>query len=307
MGSLLSGSASNSKRAGTPLDVLHTICAFANDFHNFGGGYILLGVAEQDGRPVLPPKGLEPSKIDRIQKELLNLGFHAIQPYYHPLAVPVEIDGRNVLVLWVLAGQTRPYKAKLDLKKECRDFGYFIRKGSSTVRAKGANKSEVMSLAANIPFDDRINLRAGIGDLSPALMLDYLQEVGSDLAKQVPHVSPVELGQQMGVIGGHSEALFPLNIGLMMFNPEPWRFFPFMQIDLVWFPNGGPGGNTFSEKIFKGPVPTLIRDSLDFIRHHLIFELVIKHPDRAMSAGVVNFPCAAIKEAVVNAVYHQTS
>ena len=66
------------KEGWNPLDVLHTICAFANDFHNFGGGYILLGVAEQDGRPVLPPKGLEPSKIDRIQKELLNLGFHAI-------------------------------------------------------------------------------------------------------------------------------------------------------------------------------------------------------------------------------------
>jgi len=99
------------KEGWNPLDVLHTICAFANDFHNFGGGYILLGVAEQDGRPVLPPKGLEPSKIDRIQKELLNLGFHAIQPYYHPLAVPVEIDGRNVLSFgfWLgRPGPTRP-------------------------------------------------------------------------------------------------------------------------------------------------------------------------------------------------------
>jgi hypothetical protein len=28
----------------------------------------------------------------------------------------------------------------------------------------------------------------------------------------------------MGVVGGPDEASFPLNVGLMMFNPEPWRF-----------------------------------------------------------------------------------
>jgi len=28
------------KRGWNPVEVLHTVCAFANDFHNFGGGYI---------------------------------------------------------------------------------------------------------------------------------------------------------------------------------------------------------------------------------------------------------------------------
>ncbi len=43
------------KEGWNPLSVLHTLCAFANDFHNLGGGYIALGVAEQDDRPSLPP------------------------------------------------------------------------------------------------------------------------------------------------------------------------------------------------------------------------------------------------------------
>lgn len=29
-----------------PEAILHTICAFANDFHNLGSGYIVIGVAE---------------------------------------------------------------------------------------------------------------------------------------------------------------------------------------------------------------------------------------------------------------------
>lgn len=37
-----------------PQDALHTLCAFANDFHNLGGGQFLLGVAKQNGRPGPP-------------------------------------------------------------------------------------------------------------------------------------------------------------------------------------------------------------------------------------------------------------
>jgi hypothetical protein len=29
------------------LDIIHTICAFANDINNWGGGYIILGVQEK--------------------------------------------------------------------------------------------------------------------------------------------------------------------------------------------------------------------------------------------------------------------
>jgi len=293
------------KEGWNPEAVLHTLCAFANDIHNLGGGYILIGIAEDNGRPVLPPVGLDPAQIDAIQKELLNLGFSAISPYYHPIAVPVEIDGRQVLVLWALGGSTRPYKARLSLSKDSKDYAYFIRKHSSTIRAKGTDETELMSLAATVPFDDRFNQQAKVEDLSRELMHDYLKHVGSDLAKQAPKLSITELGRQMGVIGGPEETPFPLNVGLMMFNPEPWRFFPVMQIDVVWFPKEGPGGNKFSEKVFKGPIPRMTRDALDYIKRSFISETVIKHHGRAESTRVENYPYDAIEEAIVNAVYHR--
>ena len=62
------------KQGWNPEAVLHTMCAFANDFHNLGGGYILIGVAENQGQPVLPPAGLLASKLDAIQKEILEIG-----------------------------------------------------------------------------------------------------------------------------------------------------------------------------------------------------------------------------------------
>lgn len=41
------------KAGWNPESLLHTLCAFANDFHNLGGGYVVIGVAEEKGRPVI--------------------------------------------------------------------------------------------------------------------------------------------------------------------------------------------------------------------------------------------------------------
>ena len=47
------------KAGWNPQSVLHTVCAFANDFHNLGGGYVVLGVKElelAEGRSTGVPK-----------------------------------------------------------------------------------------------------------------------------------------------------------------------------------------------------------------------------------------------------------
>ena len=292
------------KSGWNPLDVLHTLCAFANDFHNLGGGYIVVGVAERDGCPALPPAGLDVNQLNGIQKEILNLGHHAIQPQYHPIVVPEILDGKHVLILWCPGGPTRPYKVKLGLGKDCKEWGYFIRKGSSTVRAKGPDETELLSLAATIPYDDQINQRATLDDLSRDLILAFLKEVDSPLAGPAKKLAMAELGRQMNIVDGPKEALFPKNVGLLFFNPEPECFFPATQIDVVWFPEGA-GGNRFTEKTFKGPLARLTREALDYIRRNYISETVIKHPDRAEATRVENFPYAAIEEAVVNAAYHR--
>ncbi|PMR74699.1 helix-turn-helix domain-containing protein [Billgrantia endophytica] len=84
------------KAGWNPESILHSICAFANDFHNLGGGYVVVGVEERNGQPQLsakePPVGLLPKQIDAIQKELLNLGNSALQPPYHPLTATYEVQ-----------------------------------------------------------------------------------------------------------------------------------------------------------------------------------------------------------------------
>ena len=48
--------------------VLKTICAFANDYHNLNGGYVVIGVAERDGRASLPPAGRNTQRSPRCAR-----------------------------------------------------------------------------------------------------------------------------------------------------------------------------------------------------------------------------------------------
>ena len=292
------------KEGWNPESILRTICAFANDFHNLGGGYVVIGVAEHNGQPVLPPIGLLPEQIDAIQKELLNLGNSAISPPYHPLTATYEVQGKTILVLWAPGGETRPYKAKTRLSKQA-DWGYYLRKHTSTVKASGEDERELLTLAATVPFDDRYRQNATLNDLSAYLMRDFLQDIGSELVTEARDLDIETLGRRMNVVGGPTEAAFPKNVGLLFFNEHPEQFFPATQIDVVYFPEGA-GGDRFEEKVFKGPLGRITQDALTYIHNLYLKEGVIKHPDRPEAERFWNFPLAAIEEAVVNAVYHRS-
>jgi ATP-dependent DNA helicase RecG len=85
-------------------------------------------------------------------------------------------------VLWAPGGQTRPYQAPKAVTAKKKEYRYFIRRYSSTMEARGEDERELISLTATVPFDDRFNQSADVGDLEPRLMADYLNEVGSGLA-----------------------------------------------------------------------------------------------------------------------------
>lgn len=65
------------KKGWNPVDVLHTFCPFANDFHNLASGYIVIDGQEDKGRPLLPPIGITPEGADRIHEGLQNLAHSA--------------------------------------------------------------------------------------------------------------------------------------------------------------------------------------------------------------------------------------
>jgi len=156
-----------------------------------------------------------------------------------------------------------------------------------------------------VGVEDRSLYVRGVGD---ALDLEErLANLVSDrvLAGEAPSLPVEALGRQMNVVGGPPESPFPKNVGLLFFNDEPHRFFPATQIDVVYFPEGA-GGDRFEEKVFRGPLGRITRDSIDYVARSYLRETVVKHPDRSEAERSWNFPRVAIEEAIVNAVYHRS-
>ena len=170
------------KQGWNPEEVIHTLCAFANDLHNWGGGYIIIGIAENAGQPILPPAGLQQSHLDRIQGEIIQLG-HKISPTYFPISQPYLFEGKHILVLWCPAGDNRPYRAPETLGKNS-PYHEYIRVGSRSIKAVGDYLRQLQELTARVPFDDRINNRATLQDLDLGLIQAHLQEIKSDLFEE---------------------------------------------------------------------------------------------------------------------------
>lgn len=286
-----------------PAASLKTICAFANDLDNWGGGYIIIGVEEKDGRPVYPLKGIQTEKLDAYQKDIYAK-CKLIRPAYMPI-IDIEVyQEKQFIILWCPGGDNRPYSSPKIMARDNKERLHYIRKASNTVEPTDDEEKDLFNLANRVPFDDRINHQAEVSDLNITLIQNYLKEIKSSLYEKSKTGNFVEVCRDMNIISNLPEYVKPKNVGLMFFSMEPDKFFPYTQIDIVQFPEG-LGGNDIIENIFKGPIHQQLRNALQFIRNTIITEKVIKYPDRAEADRFFNYPYAAIEEALSNAVYHR--
>ena len=304
-----------------PTPIIHSICAFANDIDNVGGGYIVVGVEENDGTPVLPVKGIPQERVDGILKELIRL-CHMIEPLYYPVVEPVLFQGKYIIVIWVSGGHGRPYKAAKDVHSDKSTKLYYIRKFSpcpcgfsegkiaddcrqrldksgvsrhfKTIVASPEEEKELFYISTDIPFDDRPNLAADVSDLDIGLMRSHLKEIGSSLYEHSLSMDALDIAKNMQLVAGPPEAVKPLNVGLLMFSERPEKYFRYARIEVVDIPD--PTGTNMTEKVFTGPIQRQLSDALAFIKNYTLKEVVIKSADKTEATRISNYPYAAIEE-----------
>ena len=275
---------------------LKTICAFANDMDNWGGGYLVIGVRDQQGRPDSLP-GVPPERIDGILKDLLNK-CKRIQPEYMPITEVAEYQGKHFLIVWAPGGSNRPYSSPKNMARDCKERIHWIRKMASTIQPSDEELRDLYTLANQVPFDDRVNHQAELEDLNITLIQQYLREVDSGL---YPVSGQMDFAELVSTLPEYCK---PKNVGLMFFSLEPEKFFPYAQIDVVQFPDD-LGGDRIIEKTFHGPLHQQLREALQYIRNGILVERVQKLPDVAEAQRCFNYPYAAVEEALSNAVYHK--
>jgi len=277
--------------------ILKTVCAFANDLQNLNGGYIIIGVAEENACAVMPPKGVTPEESDSIQKWVRG-NCNRIDPEYQPVFSPEIVDENLILVLWVPGSDVRPHSAP----DEKGSKKYFVRIGSETVdAAKNGVLQELLQLTARVPFDDRRANQAQIEDLRESKVREFLRDIHSGLLDEM---NTKELYRKLRIavpVNGHD---VPKNIGLLLFceNPELW--FSGVRIEVVQYA-ADVSGNVIEEKIFRGGIHEQLKSALNFLENISTAHLE-KQSASFRVKGWISYPIQALREALVNAVYHRS-
>src|SRR6476660_4989164 len=160
-----------------------------------------------------------------------------------------------------------------------------------------------MTPDGKIPFDDRRNLNARVEDISPLLVRRFLHEVRSDLLNSAGPRSDMQIYRQRNLLVKINSHEVPRNVALLFFNEDPDRFFPGARTEIVQFGDDA-GGDLLEERIFRGPLPTQIQESLSYL-DSLGGTLVQKIEGQAEVERTAAYPYAAMEEAIANAIYHR--
>ena len=155
------------KKGWNPDKIYRTICAFANDFDNIGGGYIVVGIEEDErtGIAKRPVTGLPIEELDGIQKDMIGYN-NKIEPYYMPRIDVQEVDGKSVLVIWVPAGVNRPYNVRERVTAKQSPSKWYVRSGTSTIEAKGEVLDELREMAnaaGQVPLRQKAKCLTNLG------------------------------------------------------------------------------------------------------------------------------------------------
>ncbi len=295
------------KEGWNPDSIYRTICAFANDFEDTGGGYIVVGVKEENGRAVRPVLGVAPQMIEIIEKEMVGYN-NLIQPYYQPRLFLEEADGKNILIIKVTAGERRPYKVPDQITAKQKNWNYYIRYNSSCIVPKNEYEEELRSLANRVPFDDRGNADIKITDISTTVLRDHLVTVKSALASEDMSGDRLwTILDQMDLTEKTPDGPIIRNVAAMMFSEHPDKFFKYSQVEIVIFPEGRQQNpnNMIELPVIKGPVPRMIRDTMNALKVNVIQKSIRKQKFDEHSITIFNYPYQALEEAVVNSLYHR--
>ena len=283
--------------------IIRTICAFANDFHNLNGGYIILGIDAPDGHVILPPHGIVEEDLETLQNQIRGQ-CNRIDPIYQPVISPEFYQGKHIIVIWAPAGDVKPYQAPEKKESTHNERYYYVRIGASTVKATGNILTELMQMTAKVPFDDRRNNSVTIDMLSSTLVRGFLANIKSDLVAPGLNIEDRDLYRALRITAPVNNHEVPKNVALLFFVNDPERFFPGAKIEIVQFGDEA-GGDLIEEKILHGPVDFQIRQTLEY-SNTFSTKLIQKIPGQAETRNTVAFPYEAMEEAIVNSFYHRS-
>jgi predicted HTH transcriptional regulator len=214
-------------------DVVETLSAFANDFPNLGGGYVVCGAREakdEHGFPQLVKVGLTAAKLQKVEGTVTTRCRERVAPPIAPLVevLAADTDDRRILVfIQPATGQAHTFR------RGEHPARYFIRVGRNTIEARNGLLRDLLVRRGTLESWDRRRCDgATVNDLDLLALRDALQRLGtfsvdrgvefylSESSQLSPFVPPLCSREALTGI------LRPRNFAILLFGRETQRLIP---------------------------------------------------------------------------------
>jgi ATP-dependent DNA helicase RecG len=248
------------------------IVAFANS----EGGRIILGVNDKGDI-----KGIEIT--NKIKSEIQDIA-RKCDPF---IAISVETFD-NVLIIHVAEGENKPY--------QCSQ-GFYLRTGANSQKLTRDEIIEFSVGEGKIKFDEQINKNFNFPeDFDDEKFGQYMEVAG--LTKNIP---TKEILLTLNVAKLINNKIKLNNAGALFFAKSPGKFFINSKVVCVNY-RTNEKVDILDKKIFDNGIINNIEEAINYVKKHIDLKFEIKTAKRK---EIPQFPEAAFREAIVNAVMHR--
>ena len=159
----------------------------------------------------------------------------------------------------------------------------------------------MLNQSDSVSWDARAALDATVYDLSETMVREHLRACGSALLDE-PDARTIY--RKMDLVRRVDAHEVPRNVALLFFSRDPARWFPGAKIEVAIL-RAGPGGDVIEEKEFGGGLADQVSGCLAYLRREVVSLEIRKSPDRWQASHRFSYPEEALREVLVNALFHR--
>ncbi|MFO8009278.1 MAG: helix-turn-helix domain-containing protein [Dehalococcoidia bacterium] len=258
-------------------NILRTVVAFANT----SGGTLVLGVRDNTNEVV----GLTDPLAD--EERLANAFADNISPVLVPDIQIVSWRDRELIVINVphLVG---PYY----IRSEGPENGVYIRLGSTNRLAGPEIIAGIQRLAVNTLYDEQPCTEVNSEDIDFRAASEFFSQVSRKLG--------TSKRKSLGLLVPHNNREFPSRGAVLLFGKQRNTVFPDAIIRCARF-RGTTTEQFLDQTDIDEYLPRAIESTVEFIERHTLRAAQI---GRVRREEIPQYPPAAVREAVINAVVH---
>ncbi len=289
-------------------DVVQALSAFANDWGNLGGGYVVCGAAEardEHGFPYIKTVGLTAARLKEVEGEVLTGCRERVSPAIVPLVqeLPADSPDHRILV-FVMPATRHPHL----FRRRDEAGPYYVRISRNTMEARNGVLRELLVRKGDAePWDHEPCKTATRNDLDLLALREFLQRIDfpdpdtgieqylSDTKSFHALVPPLYAREPL------TGTLRPRNFAMLLFGRNLQQHIPGAHSYFSIYPGVDRGERHGERNELTGTL-------LDQYRRltNLLDEQCRVAYDRA--SGIQNaekYPRRALQEAMVNALAHR--